>query len=144
MFGHIYTTILCERKRSNKKLNNSKIKIIETIIIETTKPKAMQLYKCEYVHPRTGRLCIRRSFEPGRCHVHRKSPNWFPCKECGKQTRSKYETCNIHAMKHQKKEQYYRKKAKNTMQGTVEDQKYKLERKIPSWDKDFGWEILSL
>jgi hypothetical protein len=88
-----------------------------------------KLYKCEYVHPRSGRPCIRGSYEPGYCHVHRKSPVWYPCPYCGKLTCSKYGVCDKHAMKYRKREQSNRKKAKKEEQKAVELQEYKTEIK---------------
>ena len=43
-----------------------------------------------------------------------------PCKECGKLTFSKYGACDIHARKHRKMEQYYRKKLEMTQNGGPE------------------------
>jgi len=79
-----------------------------------------KLYPCEYVHPRSGRSCTRGSYEPGRCHVHRKSPEWYLCPECGKLTCSKYGRCDEHAMKYRKRDQYNRKKLENIMNDNAE------------------------
>jgi len=83
----------------------------------------MAFYRCPYIL-RTGEVCGRACYHPNGCKVHRDSPIRYPCKEngCNKLTFSKYDTCDIHARKHRKKEQYYRKKLEKLAQdGIIEN-----------------------
>jgi len=78
--------------------------------------KNMAFYCCPYIL-RTGEVCNRGCYRPAGCQVHWNSPKRVPCKECGKLTFSKYGACDIHARKHRKMEQYYRKKLEMTQNG---------------------------
>jgi hypothetical protein len=71
----------------------------------------MVFYRCTYIH-RSGEICNRGCYHPKGCHIHRNSPSQVPCNEygCKKITYSGYGFCDIHARKHRKMEQYYRKK----------------------------------
>ena len=79
----------------------------------------MGSYICQYKH-RNGEICNKGCCRPEGCFLHYKSPIRRPCKECNKPTYSKYDTCDKHAMKHRKKEQYYRKKAEINAQNMGE------------------------
>ena len=95
-----------------------------------------KLYPCKYVHPRSGRPSIRGSYEPGYCHVHRNSPVWYSCPDCGKLTCSKYGRCDKDAMKYRKREQYHKKKA-SQIGALVEE--YKNGIKNSSRDERIFW-----
>lgn len=57
----------------------------------------MILYHCSYID-RTGEICGRGS-KSERCYIHRKSPVYTPCRDCGELNRSClrviYLTCPI-------------------------------------------------
>ena len=75
---------------------------------DQAKDPSWNFYYCPYIL-RTGEVCNRRCYDPKGCKVHRNSKQ-IPCKECGKQTRSGYDYCDIHAKKHRSREHYHRKK----------------------------------
>ena len=59
----------------------------------------MTFYRCPYIL-RTGEVCNRGYYHPDGCYVHWNSPTRVPCKDCGKLTFSKYDTCDIHVRKY--------------------------------------------
>ena len=79
----------------------------------------MAFYRFPYIL-RTGEVCNRGCFHPKGCQIHRNSPSYIPCIECGKRTYSEYGFCDLHARKHHKREQYHQKKqAKLASAGTL-------------------------
>ena len=65
-------------------------------------------YYCPYIL-RTGEVCNQRCYDPKGCKVHQNSQQVL-CKECGKETRFKYDYCDTHAKKYRSREHYHRKK----------------------------------
>ena len=90
----------------------------------------MAFYRCPYIL-RAGEVCNRGCYHPNGCHVHRNSPIRVPCKEYGELCYSKYDTCDIHARKHRKKEQYYRKKLEKMAQDGESEMSQRLEAQLP-------------
>ena len=80
----------------------------------------MAFYNCPYIL-RTGEVCNRPCYHPDGCKVHRNSRQ-VPCKEkeCGEQTRSKYDYYDMHAKKHRSKKHYHRKKLAEQADGLKE------------------------
>ena len=68
----------------------------------------MILYNCSQIR-RTGEICGRNS-KSEKCYIHRKSPVYTPCRDCGEPNRSKYNACNKHVGKYKSRENYNRKK----------------------------------
>ena len=68
----------------------------------------MKLYNCSQIR-RTGEICGRNS-KSEKCYIHRKSPVYTLCRDCGEPNRSKYDACNKHVGKYKSKENYHRKK----------------------------------
>ena len=68
----------------------------------------MILYNCSHIR-RTGEICGRNS-KSEKCYIHRKSPVYTPCRDCGEPNRSKYNACNDHVGKYKSRENYNRKK----------------------------------
>ena len=89
------------------KINSKIYKLIHKLAIHSY--RKMAFYRCSYIL-RTGEVCNRGCYHQKGCQIHQNSPSYVPCNECGKLTFSKYGTCDIHARKHRKMEQYYQKK----------------------------------
>jgi len=68
----------------------------------------MILYHCSHIN-KTGEICGRGS-KSERCYIHRKSPVYTPCRDCGELNRSKYNACDKHVGKYKSKENYHQKK----------------------------------
>ena len=68
----------------------------------------MILYLCSHIQ-RTGEICGRGS-KSEKCYLHRKSPVYTPCRDCGELNRSKYNACDKHVGKYKSRENYHQKK----------------------------------
>ena len=68
----------------------------------------MMIFHCSYIR-RTGEICGGNS-KSEKCYIHRKSPVYTPCRDCGESNRSKYNACNDHVGKYKSRENYNRKK----------------------------------